>query len=126
MLDRRRVRIGDRDHERAVRRGRQADHLGPLVSLADLRVERRDAGSGRQRDCEQSQRRAALLLPPGADHAVGRAGSDDRGIGRQVGERVGQIVRRLAVLGRAEERDQVGQASRVSRRSPPMPASSAA
>src|SRR6185295_629617 len=63
-----------------------------------------------QRRCEQPESRAALMLPARADHAVGRAGSDDRRIRRQVGERLGQIVRRLAVLRRAEQRHEVGRA----------------
>ena len=88
----------------------EAHELGAVVPLTDLRMERRDTRTCGQRRREQPERRAALMLPPRADHAVGRAGSDDRRIRRQVGDRLGQIVRGLAVLRGAEERHEVGRA----------------
>ncbi len=122
LLDRRRVGIGDRDHDCARRAcaGRPviSGPSCPSPTCAWNGVARAPAGNV---DREQRQRRATLLLAPGSDHAVGRARSDDCGIRRQIGERLGQIVRRLAVLGRAEERDEIGRRARVPRRSPPTP-----
>ena len=48
LLHRRRVGIGERDHERSRGRRRQADELGPFMALAHLRVERRDARARRE------------------------------------------------------------------------------
>ena len=110
MLDRRRVGIRDREHERALGRRRQADELGTFVTLADLGVKRRDACAGGQRCGEQRERGAGLLLTARADDAVGRAGSHDRGVRRELAQRLGQVVSRLAVLPGAEQRDEVGRA----------------
>ena len=78
------------------------------MSLADQRVERRDARARREGRGEQRQRRTALLLPPCPDHAVGRARPDDRRVRRQVGDRLGEVVAAVAVLLGAEQGDEVG------------------
>jgi len=113
------VGIGQRDDERTRGRRRQADELGPLVALAHQRVERRDQPALGERGREQRQPRAVLLLVPAADHAVGRAGADDRSVRRQIRDQLGQIVRLVAVLGRAEEGDEVGRPLELGAAHPP-------
>ena len=102
--------IGDREHERARAAARQSDELGPVVTVADLGVERRHARSGRKRHREQRERRAVLLLATGADHAVGGAGPEDRRVRREIAQQLGELVRLGAVLAGAEQRDEVGRA----------------
>ena len=104
------MRVGERDDERSRGWRGKADQLGPLVALSHLRAERRDAGAGRKRRGQQRERRAALLLAPRTDHAVGRAGADDGRVRREVVDRLGEVVRQLAVLGSAEQCDEIGRA----------------
>ena len=63
--------------------------------------------------------RAALLLAPSADHPIGRAGADDGGVRRQVGDRLGQVVGSLAVLRSAEQRDEIGRPLQLRAAHPP-------